>query len=299
MRGFLLGICCCLRKSRRPFVLQGLRRVSRKICRRFQAKSIGRQKIRREIRREICQKLSTFCASFFPSFFPPPHRPSFLHPSPSLDLKTPPFPRGNVIFRGWDAARVLEGVTPQKKEGISLKNGAQKLVQKIRRKSAAKSAKKLPWKHVPFSSCDRQGVAAKIASLEARRRRRKQKSQELNTDVVLISISCSDSQGQTPCGNDCGFRSGLVRPFLSLFVFFWSFTIFLGLSQNVLGYLFPIGPFPLSRPIKSTYKEHSRKGPGHNREKMGNPSVWKLPGLPSQNLSIKLYIAFSCGVFDG
>ena len=30
--------------------------------------------------------------------------------------------------RGWGAARVLEGVTPQKKEGISLKNSAQKLV---------------------------------------------------------------------------------------------------------------------------------------------------------------------------
>ena len=29
---------------------------------------------------------------------------------------------------GWGAARVLEGVTPQKKKGISLKNGAQKLV---------------------------------------------------------------------------------------------------------------------------------------------------------------------------
>ena len=44
---------------------------------------------------------------------------------------------------------------------------------------------------------------------------------------------------------------------------------------------FPIGPFPLSRPIKSTYKEHSRNGPRHNRElsrkKVGNPPVWKTP----------------------
>ena len=37
----------------------------------------------------------------------------------------PPFPSGNPIFRGWGAARVLEGATPQKKKGISLKNGAQ------------------------------------------------------------------------------------------------------------------------------------------------------------------------------
>ena len=77
------------------------------------------------------QRLSTFCASFFPSFFPLPTVP-FLpeSPPPSSDLKTPPFPRGNAIFRGWGAARVLEGVTPQKKEGISLKNGAQKLVRR-------------------------------------------------------------------------------------------------------------------------------------------------------------------------
>ena len=44
------------------------------------------------------------CTSFF-GLSSSPHRP-------------PP--------RGWGAARVLEGVTPQKKEGISLKNGAQK-----------------------------------------------------------------------------------------------------------------------------------------------------------------------------
>ena len=72
--------------------------------------------------------LSPFCASFFLLFSPSPPSPSFLNPPPSSDLKTPPFPRGNTIFRGWGAARVLEGVTPQKKEGISLKNGAQKLV---------------------------------------------------------------------------------------------------------------------------------------------------------------------------
>ena len=80
---------------------------------------------------EILEACS-FCASFFPSFFPLPTVP-FLpeFPPPSSDLKTPPFPRGNAIFRGWGAARLLEGVTPQKKKkGISLKNGARKLVSR-------------------------------------------------------------------------------------------------------------------------------------------------------------------------
>ena len=80
------------------------------------------------------QLWALFARPFF-LFFPPPHRPlpSWI-PPPSLDLKTPPFPRGNAIFyRGWGAARGLEGVTPQKKEGISLKNGAQKLVRVTQR----------------------------------------------------------------------------------------------------------------------------------------------------------------------
>ena len=70
-------------------------------------------------RAHILDLLSTFCASFFLLFSPSPPSPSFLNPSPSSDLKTPPFPRGNAIFRGWGAARVVEGVTMQKKEGIS------------------------------------------------------------------------------------------------------------------------------------------------------------------------------------
>ena len=73
-----------------------------------------------------CSKTEHFLRVLFSFCFPPPHRPlpSWIPPLP------PPFPRGNTIFRGWGAARVLEGVTPQKKEGISLKNGAQKLVRK-------------------------------------------------------------------------------------------------------------------------------------------------------------------------
>ena len=55
-------------------------------------------------------------------------------------------------------------------------------------------------------------------------------------------------------------RSGLVLPFLSflgLSRFFWDFPDLLGDGPGI----FPICPFPLSRPIKSTYEEQSRKGP--------------------------------------
>ena len=76
--------------------------------------------------------LSTFCASFFPSFFPPPHRP--------LPSWIPSLPRTSKLLRfleemqysrGWGAARVLEGVTPQKKKGISLKKWRAKIGQYI------------------------------------------------------------------------------------------------------------------------------------------------------------------------
>ena len=51
-------------------------------------------------------------------------------------------------------------------------------------------------------------------------------------------------------------RSGLVLPFLSflgLSRFFWDFPDLLGDGPGI----FPICPFPLSRPIKSTYEEQS------------------------------------------
>ena len=57
--------------------------------------------------------------------------------------------------------------------------------------------------------------------------------------------------------------SFLFCPFLSLLGlsrFFWDFPDLLGDSSGI----FPICPFPLSRPIKSTYEEQSRKGPRHN-----------------------------------
>ena len=51
------------------------------------------------------------------------------------------------------------------------------------------------------------------------------------------------------------------------------------------------GALTLSRPIKSTYEEQSRKGPRHNldlsRKKWETPPVWKPPGLASLNLRKK------------
>ena len=79
-------------------------------------------------------------------------------------------------------------------------------------------------------------------------------------------------------------RSGLVLPFLSflgLSRFFWDLPDLLRDGPGI----FPISPFPLSRPIKSTYEEQSRKGPRHNldlsQKKVGNTRVWKPPGLAS------------------
>ena len=80
-------------------------------------------------------------------------------------------------------------------------------------------------------------------------------------------------------------RSGLVLPFLSFFVLFGTFPIFWDFPDLFRDSprIFPICPFPLSRPINSTCEEQSRKGPRDNPGKMGNPPVWKPPGLASLN----------------
>ena len=72
------------------------------------------------------------------------------------------------------------------------------------------------------------------------------------------------------------------------------FFVFLGLSRFFRDFpdlsgdgpgIFPIRPFSLSRPIKSTYEEQSRKGPRHNldltRKKWETPR-FGTPGLASQ-----------------
>ena len=75
-------------------------------------------------------------------------------------------------------------------------------------------------------------------------------------------------------------RSGLVLPFLSflgLSRVFWAFPDLLGDGPGI----FPIRPFPLSRPIESTYEEQSRKGPRHNldlsRKKRETPGFGNPP----------------------
>ena len=68
-------------------------------------------------------------------------------------------------------------------------------------------------------------------------------------------------------------RSGLVLPFLS----FWDFPRdFPDLSGDSPG-IFPIGPFPLSRPIISTYEEQSREGSRHNLDH--SRTKWETPGF--------------------
>ena len=70
------------------------------------------------------------------------------------------------------------------------------------------------------------------------------------------------------------------------------FLSFLGLSRffrdlpDLLGDgpgIFPICPFPLSRPVKSTYEEQSRNGPRHNLDLSRKSG--KHPGLETPRLS--------------
>ena len=84
-------------------------------------------------------------------------------------------------------------------------------------------------------------------------------------------------------------RSGLVLPFCPFWDFsrfFWDFPDLLGDGPGI----FLICPFPLSlsRPIKSTYEEQSRKGPRHN---LDLSQTWETPrfGLAPLNSREKLY----------
>ena len=111
------------------------------------------------------------------------------------------------------------------------------------------------------------------------------------------------SQGPLNGGvsNGGASRSGLVLPFLSflgLSRFFWDFPDLRGDGPGI----FPISPFPLSRPIKSTYKEQSRKGPRHNldlsQKKVRSTRVWKPPGLASPNYLALSRIQTQAGVLN-
>ena len=107
-----------------------------------------------------------------------------------------------------------------------------------------------------------------------------------------------------------GRQTGMFQtggfPDLDLSFLFVPFLSFLGLSRffrdfpDLLGDgsgIFAIRPFPLSRPIKSTYEEQSRKGPRHDldlsRKKVGNTRVWKHPGLASLNIWLSLSLSSS------
>ena len=83
-------------------------------------------------------------------------------------------------------------------------------------------------------------------------------------------------------------RSGLVLPFVS-------FSSFLGLSRFFRDFpdlpgdgpgIFPICPFPLSRPIHSTYEEQSGKrtqqNPDLSRKKWETPRFGNPPGLETR-----------------
>ena len=65
----------------------------------------------------------------------------------------------------------------------------------------------------------------------------------------------------------------LFCPFLGLSRFFWDFPDLLGDGPGI----FPISPFPLSRPSKSTYEEQSRKGPRYNLDL--SQEKWETPGF--------------------
>ena len=67
--------------------------------------------------------------------------------------------------------------------------------------------------------------------------------------------------------------SFLFCPFLSFWDFPGDFPDLLGDGPGI----FPICPFPLSRPIKSTYEEQSRKGPRHNLDL--SRKKWETPGF--------------------
>ena len=82
-----------------------------------------------------------------------------------------------------------------------------------------------------------------------------------------------------------GTRPSFFCPFASFLGLSRFFRDFPDLSGDCLG-IFPICPFPLSRPIDSTYEEQSPKGSAtpFPDKSGGNPLVWKAPGLASPKL---------------
>ena len=84
---------------------------------------------------------------------------------------------------------------------------------------------------------------------------------------------------------DRGVQTGRGFPiwtFLSLFVLFWDFPDFSGILMS-LSRILPIGPFLLLGlliPFKAPTRNISERV-SNTRKKVGNPPVWKPPGLLS------------------
>ena len=107
--------------------------------------------------------------------------------------------------------------------------------------------------------------------------------------IITVSYSRAAKRGGFKRG---GFPIWTCPSFFVLFCPFSDFPDFSGIFPDLRGDgpgIFPIRPFPLSRPIKSTYQEQSRKGPRHNldlsRKKWETPGFGNPPGLASLKLS--------------
>ena len=96
-------------------------------------------------------------------------------------------------------------------------------------------------------------------------------------DFLAMKNSRAAKRG---CFKRGGFPIWTCPSFFVLFCPFWDFPDLFGDFPDLLGDspgIFPISPFPLSRPIKSTYEEQSRKGPRHNLDL--SPKKWETPGF--------------------
>ena len=84
--------------------------------------------------------------------------------------------------------------------------------------------------------------------------------------------------------------------FLSFFCPFWDFPDFSGIfpicSGIVRGFS-RFAPFPLSRPIKSSYEEQSRKGLRHNLDL--SRKKWETPGFGNPRFSFSQHWGASSG----
>ena len=97
---------------------------------------------------------------------------------------------------------------------------------------------------------------------------------------LLLCLFQTSRAAKRGCFERGGFPIWTCPSFFVLFCPFWDFSLFLWDFPDLLGDgpgIFPICPFPLSRPIKSTYEEQSQKGPRHNLDL--SRKKWETPGF--------------------